>query len=110
MTASQDAGTSNGATDLKAVLIVEDDAHDFQLELRELKKLKLQNPVIHVSSVEELMQFMKGEASFADRQTNSLPAVVLLDMHLRAADGLDAAAWLRSQLKFRKIPIIAISG
>ena len=33
-----------------------------------------------------------------------------MDMHLKAADGLDAAAWLRSQSKYKKVPIVAISG
>jgi CheY-like chemotaxis protein len=107
---SQNLGAKNGATLLKAVLVVDDDPNDFQLALREFKKLKLKNPVHHVTTVEEMVHYMKGEEDFNDRDKFPLPVLVMLDMHLATADGLDAAAWLRSQRKFRGIPIIAISG
>lgn len=101
---------TTGATHLKAVLIVEDDSKDFQLVDRELRKMKLRNPVHHVSTVDEMMEYMSGGGKFGDRSKYPMPALILLDMHLFDGDGLDAAAWLRSKLKFRPIPIIAISG
>jgi CheY-like chemotaxis protein len=105
-----DFGAAGGAIHLKSVLLVEDDPNDVHLATRELKKLKLQNPVLHVSSVEEMIAFMKGEGAYENRGEFPLPKLILLDMHLKAADGLDAAAWLRSKSRFRKIAIVAISG
>lgn len=107
---AHEAGAPGGTPNLKAVLLVEDDPNDAHLATRELKKLKLLNPIHHVSSVEEMIAYMKGEGSYGNREHYPLPRLVLLDMHLKASDGLDAAAWLRSQSKFRKVAIVAISG
>lgn len=97
-------------THLKSVLLVEDNPNDFHLAVRELKKLKLENPIYHVSSIGAMIAYMKGEGEYTNRDEYPLPKLVLLDMRLNDADGLDAAAWLRSQSKFRKIAIVAISG
>lgn len=110
MTPTAHDTTANGATHLSAVLLVEDDLNDVQLAQREFGKIKLRNPVHHTSTVEEMTQYMLGEGRYSDRSEFPLPALIMLDMHLFTSDGLDAAAWLRSKLKFRSIPIIAISG
>jgi CheY-like chemotaxis protein len=107
---AHESGSAGGATQLKSILLVEDDPNDAHLATRELKKLKVQNPILHVSTVEDMIAYMKGEDGYDDREKYPLPRLVLLDMHLKAADGLDAAAWLRSQSKYRKISIVAISG
>jgi CheY-like chemotaxis protein len=105
-----DSEGQGGATHLNAILVIEDDPNDFNLAQRELIKLKVRNPIHHVSTVEEMIAYLKGDGIYADREQFPLPVVILLDMHLASADGLDAAAWVRSKLKFRNIPIIAISG
>jgi CheY-like chemotaxis protein len=110
MTPTAHDKTANGVKHLRAVLLVEDDPNDVELAEREFGKMKLRNPVLHTSTVEEMIQYMLGEGQYADRTQFPLPALIMLDMHLFTGDGLDAAAWLRSKLKFRSIPIIAISG
>jgi CheY-like chemotaxis protein len=107
---AQDSAATGEAEHLNAVLLVEDDSNDFLLAQRELRKLKLLNPLRHVGTVEEMAAYMSGEGKYQDRVKYPLPQVILLDMHLAMGDGLDAAAWLRSKLKFRNIPIVAISG
>ena len=105
-----ESGGNGAQSPVKTVLLVEDDPNDAHLAMRELGKLGLRNPIIHISSVEDLIAYMTGDSIYADREKYPLPRVVLLDMHLKASDGLDGAAWLRSKSKFRKIAIIAISG
>lgn len=107
---AQKSGQSGDKEHLQPVLFVEDDINDFLLAQRELRKMKLLNPLHHVTSVEEMAAYMSSEAKYRDRADAPLPAVIFLDMHLLKGDGLDAAAWLRSKLKFRHIPIVAISG
>jgi CheY-like chemotaxis protein len=107
---AHEPGAQGGSPPLKSVLLVEDDSNDAFFATRELEKLKLQNPIIHVSEVEDMIAYMNGEGIYADRENYPLPRLVLLDMQLNGSDGLDAAAWMRSQSKFRKIAIVAISG
>jgi CheY-like chemotaxis protein len=107
---AHDTGAEGTPIQLKSVLLVEDDLNDLDLAQRELKKLNLRNPIRHAASVDEMIAYLKGEGRFAAREEFPMPVLIMLDMHLAQADGLDAAAWLRSKLKFRNIPIIAISG
>src|SRR4051812_41084325 len=110
MTPAHEPEAGGGAEGLKAVLFVEDDPNDFLLAQRELRQMKLLNPLFHVTSVEEMIAYMSAEGKYSDAEEFPVPEVIFLDMHLPKGDGLDAAAWLRSKLKFRKIPLIAISG
>ncbi|MGZ4961703.1 MAG: response regulator [Limisphaerales bacterium] len=110
MTQAHEPGATGGAEGLKALLFVEDDPNDFLLAYRELRKMKLLNPVHHVANVEEMIAYMSAEGKFSDQKKFPLPEAVFLDMHMPKADGLDAAAWLRSKLRFRNVPLVAISG
>jgi CheY-like chemotaxis protein len=95
---------------LKCVLIVEDNPQDVYWAERELKKLRVQNPVRSVESEEQMVAYMRGEGEYQDRAMYPLPAVIVLDMHLHNADPMEALSWLRSKFSFRNIPIIAISS
>ncbi|MDB6057598.1 MAG: response regulator with CheY-like receiver domain and winged-helix DNA-binding domain, partial [Verrucomicrobiales bacterium] len=103
-------GPEGEADHLKPVLFVEDDVNDFLMAQHELRKMKLLNPLHHVTTVEDMAAYMTADAKYRDRIDAPLPEVIFLDMHLPKDDGLDAAAWLRSKRKFRQIPIVAISG
>jgi CheY-like chemotaxis protein len=95
---------------LKPILVVEDDFNDLALALRELRKLKIRNSIDSVATVEEFIEYMMRTGEYQGFDGLPTPAVIVLDMHLRHADPLEALSWLRSKLKFRKIPTIAISG
>lgn len=94
----------------KPILVVEDDCHDLFFALRELQRLKPCHPVDSVATVDELMEYMTGTGDYMGLSRHNQPAVIVLDMHLKHADVLEALSWLRSKLKFRKVPIIAISS
>lgn len=94
----------------KAVLFVEDDSNDFILAQYHLKNLKLRNPVRCVPCVDILMDYLDGKGAFADRKQFPLPGVIILDQRLPGTAGLQVQARLRATLRFRDIPIIAISS
>jgi CheY-like chemotaxis protein len=95
---------------LKPILVVEDNFNDLFLALRELKKLKIRNPVDSVATVDEMIQYMVRAGEYYHHQEYPHPGLIILDMHLQQADPLEALSWLRGRLKFRKIPIVAISS
>lgn len=98
------------AEKLKPILVVEDNYNDLFLALRELKKLKIRNPIDSVANVDEMIQYMARAGEYYHHQEYPHPGVIILDMHLQQADPLEALSWLRGRLKFRKIPIVAISS
>lgn len=94
----------------RSLLFVEDNEDDFVLARYELRKLKITNPVHRVSTVEQLLNYLGGYDEYADRAEYPLPAVIFLDLRLPDISGLNAQAIIRSNLKYRDIPIIIISS
>ncbi len=95
---------------LMAVLFLEDNENDFELARIHLEKLKLQNPVYRVRNADDLMAYLHGAREYHNRSKYPFPAVIVIDQRLPKTSGLDVQALLRASLKFRTIPIIAISS
>ncbi|MDB6058652.1 MAG: response regulator with CheY-like receiver domain and winged-helix DNA-binding domain [Verrucomicrobiales bacterium] len=93
-----------------AILFVEDNVEDFVIAHRQLRDCNVSNPVRCVPTAHHLTRYLEGSGDYADRDLYPLPAVIVMDLRLPEVDGLQAQAWVRSKLKFRKIPIIAISS
>jgi two-component system response regulator len=108
--AAQNPAMPKARENARPILVVEDDCHDLVFALRELQRLKPCHPVDSVATVDELVDYMNGSGDYMGLERRNPPAVIVLDMHLRHADVLEAPSWLRSKLKYRKIPIIAISS
>jgi CheY-like chemotaxis protein len=95
---------------LETVLFVEDDSNDFVVARHLLERMHLRNPVRRVCNTEELKQYLYGEFQFADRTKYPMPIVIIVDQRLAGEDGVKAQAFVRSTIRFRNIPIIAISS
>lgn len=94
----------------RSILIVEDNADDFVLARHEIRKLKITNPVQRIPDPRELINYISGSGPYGDRSEFPIPAVILLDLRLPGTNGLEIQAALRSNLRFRDVPIIAISS
>ncbi|MDB6059332.1 MAG: response regulator with CheY-like receiver domain and winged-helix DNA-binding domain [Verrucomicrobiales bacterium] len=111
MTATAEAKNIETANvPLKSLLFVEDEENDFLYARKELNKLKLRNPVHRVSTAAELFDYLNGVGPYADREKFPKPAAIITDLRLPGIDGLQIQAQLRSNLKYRSIPIIPISS
>lgn len=95
---------------LESILFVEDDSNDFIIARYQLEQLKVRNPIVHVPTATEMFAFLDGEEGYGNRRKYPLPAVIILDYLLPDRRGIEAQAIIRSSLKYRKIPIISISG
>jgi CheY-like chemotaxis protein len=93
----------------RCVLFVEDNVNDFLLACYAMSQIKLRNRVMHVGSADEMLEYLRGVDEYLDTDKYPLPAVIIMDMRLPGASGLEAHAMLRTSLRFRSIPIICIS-
>jgi CheY-like chemotaxis protein len=93
----------------KCVLFVEDNLDDFSLACYALSKVKIRNKVMHVGSADEMLEYLRAMDGYLDRERFPVPAVIMMDMGLPGASGMEAQAMLRTNLRFRHIPIICIS-
>lgn len=95
---------------LQSILFVEDESHDFIIARYQLEQLNVRNPIIHVPTVREMFAFLEGDEGYSDRGKYLLPAVIIMDVRLPDRSGIQAQAAIRSSLRYRKIPIVTISG
>jgi CheY-like chemotaxis protein len=87
------------------ILVVEDDAAHAALVERVLRHAGLANPVRRIGRGEEAIAYLEGAAEREGR-----PALVLLDVHLPGAAGLDVLAWLRGRPETADLPVVMFSG
>ena len=101
---------------VKNILLVEDNPDD-----RELMKLAFareeipHNLIIVGNGVEALNylteeDFAESEADVENFSSNSLPALIILDLNLPMIDGIEVLRRLRAHPKTKLIPIVIISS
>ncbi|MGH9849986.1 MAG: response regulator [Blastocatellia bacterium] len=87
------------------ILLVEDNPVDLDLTRRALAGRKLANPIEIARDGEEALGFIpRWEAG------EPLPAVILLDLKLPKADGLEVLRRIKDHPVFRVIPVIVLTS
>ena len=74
------------------ILMVEDEPDQVLFTQRALEKANLVNPLRIVSNGQEAIAYLSGKEPYADRKTNALPSLILLDLKLPRIGGLEVLA------------------
>jgi CheY-like chemotaxis protein len=90
------------------ILMADDDDDDFVLTEKALKESKLLNTLIRVKDGEELLEYLKGDGEYTDKQTIR-PGVILLDLNMPRKDGREALREIKSDEKLRDIPVVVFT-
>jgi two-component system response regulator len=94
----------------KAILLVEDNPDDEALTLRALKKNNILNEVVVARDGVEALDYLFGEGSYAGRDLNRMPEVILLDLKLPKIDGLEVLKRMRSDPRTKLLPVIILTA
>ena len=89
--------------------MVEDNPKDRELTLEALAEHNLANQVIAVHDGVEAMEFLLCEGKWKDREMIN-PAVVLLDIKMPRMDGIEVLEKIRSDKRFRTLPIVMLTS
>ena len=92
------------------ILIAEDDPNDLELLTVALRGKLEPSQIRTVHDGEELLQYVRGEGRYHNRQQNPAPDLILLDLKMPRLDGLEALASLRRVNGAGAIPIVMLSG
>jgi CheY-like chemotaxis protein len=93
------------STDIRSILLVEDNPMDIDLTRRAFAKRHLANPIVVAEDGEEAMRLIDAwEAG-----TEPPPALVLLDLKLPKVDGLDVLARIKSHPRFKVIAVVVLT-
>jgi len=95
--------------DLRTILLVEDSMADAEMAIDALREANLANPVVHVEDGVDCLDWLHRRGAYAEREEGD-PAVILLDIKMPRMDGLEVLKQLRSQEKWRRVPVVILSS
>lgn len=92
------------------ILLVEDNPNDEELTLYALKKNNITNRIQVVRDGAEALEYLFCTGTYAHRQINDTPKVVLLDLKLPKVDGLEVLEKIKADVRTRKIPVVMLTS
>jgi CheY-like chemotaxis protein len=96
-------------SELKRILLVEDDPHDAEMTIEALSEYRLANGVIHLRDGAEALDYLYGRGEFAGRRSE-VPAVVLLDLKMPKVGGLEVLRQLKGDPALKMIPVVVMTS
>jgi CheY-like chemotaxis protein len=92
------------------ILLVEDDKDDAFFLRRAFLRAGLPHPIVDVRNGQQAVNYLSGNALFADRSLYPLPKLLVVDLKLPLMDGFELLAWLQNRQEFGSLPVIVISS
>jgi CheY-like chemotaxis protein len=96
-------------TEIKRILLVEDNPKDVELTLAALGEHNLANEVVVVRDGAEALDYLFARGKYLMRSGNS-PAVVLLDLKLPKVDGLEVLHSIKTDPHLKTIPVVMLTS
>ena len=94
----------------ETILLVEDDADDELLTRRTLKKNNICNEVVVARDGAEALDYLFATGRHEGRDPDSMPHLVLLDLHLPKLDGLEVLRRIRADERTRLLPTVVFTS
>lgn len=92
------------------ILLVEDNPDDEALTIRALNRNNISNEVFVARDGVEAMDYLFARGVHADRDVNDLPRLVLLDLKLPKADGLEVLKQIRSDERTKRLAVVVLTS
>ena len=96
-------------SDLKRILLVEDDPKDVELTLTGLADYHLSNEVVVARDGEEALDYLYRRGSHQER-ANGNPAVMLLDLKLPKVNGFEVLQQIRADESLKMMPVVVLTS
>lgn len=96
-------------TELKRIVLAEDNPNDVELTLAALTEINLANEVVVVRDGAEALDYLFRRNQYAGRPPGH-PAVLLLDLKMPRVDGLDVLRALKADDQLKTIPIVMLTS
>ena len=96
-------------TEIKYILLVEDDPQDVELTLAALEEQNLANKVFVVNDGAEALDYLFCRRQFKDRRGGN-PIVVLLDNKMPKVSGLEVLKMIKADDNLKMIPVVVLTS
>lgn len=91
------------------ILFIEDDPAHAEITLRNFKKNRISNRVIHLWDGQEALDYLFRQGKYTDEEQYPLPHLILLDLRLPKVDGLEVLEKINSDDILRLIPTVILT-
>jgi two-component system response regulator len=92
------------------ILLAEDNESDAELTIRALRKNNLANKLVHLKDGADALDFIFAEGSYAHRDIQNTPRVVLLDLKMPKVNGIEVLQRIKSDSRTQKIPVVMLTS
>ncbi len=96
-------------SDLKGILLAEDNVRDVELTLDALGEHNLANEVVVVHDGAEALDYLYHRGRFKMRGDGN-PAVILLDLKMPKVDGLEVLRTIKNDETLKMIPVVMLTS
>ena len=96
-------------TELKKILLAEDNANDLELTLAALQQHQLATEGVALRDGAEVLDYLYCRGAFAGRD-DALPPFLLLDLKMPKVDGLEVLRVIKEDPKLRMIPVVMLTS
>jgi len=95
---------------MKTVLYVDDDPNDLLLFRSACHLTQVSFRLQVAAGGVQAINYLAGEAAFADRAQHAVPDFILLDLKMPGWDGFDVLRWVRSNCATTHTPLALYTG
>ncbi|HEY1801878.1 MAG TPA: response regulator [Terriglobales bacterium] len=92
------------------ILLIEDNQDDLDLTLHALKRENLANNILIARDGEEALDFFFCRGSYAERNFDTPPRLVLLDLKLPKVNGIEVLQQVKSDPRTKSIPVVVLTS
>lgn len=96
-------------SDLRTILLAEDNPKDVELTLEALAEHNLANQVTVVKDGVDAMEYLRCEGKYKLRKHGN-PAVVLLDIKMPRMDGTEVLQAIRNDPALKMLPVVMLTS
>lgn len=96
-------------TEIKRILLAEDNIRDVELTLEALADNSLANEVIVVRDGQEALDYLRRQGPFSMRASGN-PVVVLLDLKMPKVNGIEVLKLMKADPILRTIPVVVLTS
>ena len=87
------------------ILLIEDNQDDIELVLLAMKSRKIANPIDIVMDGQEALDYLFCKGKYEKRDSDEMPAIVLLDLQLPIVTGFEVLKEMRANESTKLIPV-----